>query len=180
MFTFLGHLHATLPPPSLHCLNAQVYTVNMQINVFKIKNNNQLKVQFKKVYYLLSSNTHITIYHPRQSFSEFKKILQISASKDDKDLEKKGSKMGIIIRRRCIIKFVMSMLKQGRKRPLDTPKRIIERREREGERERESQKEKYREGGRDKRERERERERQREREVKGIERERVKGRVKSS
>ena len=48
------------------------------------------------------------------------------------------------------IKFIN---KQGRKRPLDTPKRIIERREREGERER--QKERYREGGRGKRERER-------------------------
>ena len=45
--------------------------------------------------------------------------------------------------------------KQGRKRPLDTPKRMIERREREGEREKERQKERNREGGRDKRERER-------------------------
>ena len=43
------------------------------------------------------------------------------------------------------------------KRPLDTPKRMIERREREGEREKERYKERYREGGRDKRERERER-----------------------
>ena len=40
--------------------------------------------------------------------------------------------------------------KQGRKRPLDTPKRMIERRERERE------KEIYREGGGDKREAERE------------------------
>ena len=38
--------------------------------------------------------------------------------------------------------------KQGRKRPLDTPKRMIE-----GERKKERQKERYREGGRDKRER---------------------------
>ena len=45
-------------------------------------------------------------------------------------------------------------LKQGRKRPLDTPKRMIERREREGEWEKERYKERYREGGR---ERERER-----------------------
>ena len=62
-----------------------------------------------------------------------------------------------------------------RKRPIDTPKRIIERRERKGEREREGererQKERYREGGRDKRERERERG-ERDREVKGIETER--------
>ena len=36
-------------------------------------------------------------------------------------------------------------MKQGRKRPLDTPKRMIERREREGEREKERQKERYRE-----------------------------------
>ena len=36
---------------------------------------------------------------------------------------------------------------QGRKRPLDTPKRMIERREREAEREKERQKERYREGG---------------------------------
>ena len=48
------------------------------------------------------------------------------------------------------------MLKQGRKRPLDTPKRMIERRELEGEREKERYKESYREGGRDKRERKRE------------------------
>ena len=41
------------------------------------------------------------------------------------------------------------MAKQGQKRPLETPKRMIERRERE------SQKERSREGGRDKRERER-------------------------
>ena len=40
--------------------------------------------------------------------------------------------------------------KQGRKRPLDTPKKMIERREREKERERERYKERYREGGRDK------------------------------
>ena len=46
--------------------------------------------------------------------------------------------------------------KQGQKRPLDTTKRMIERREREGEREKERYKERYREGGRDKRERERE------------------------
>ena len=56
-------------------------------------------------------------------------------------------------------------------RPLDTPKRMIERREREGEREKERQKDRYREGGRDKREREKERERckrYRERESKGV------------
>ena len=41
--------------------------------------------------------------------------------------------------------------KQGRKRPLDTPKKM-----REGEREKERYKERYREGGRDMRERERE------------------------
>ena len=57
--------------------------------------------------------------------------------------------------------------KQGRKRQLDTPKIMIQRREREGERERESQKERYREGGRDNRERERERG-QRDKEVKGF------------
>ena len=51
--------------------------------------------------------------------------------------------------------------KQGQKRQLDTPKRKTERRERE-------------------RKEEGEREREREREVKGIERERLKGRVKSS
>ena len=56
--------------------------------------------------------------------------------------------------------------KQGRKRPLDTPKRMIERREREGEREKEGYKERYKKGGRDKRDRDRERE------VKGIESER--------
>ena len=51
-----------------------------------------------------------------------------------------------------------SITKQGRKRPLNTSKRMIERREkegeREGEREKERYKERYREGGRDKRERE--------------------------
>ena len=55
-------------------------------------------------------------------------------------------------------------LKQGRKRPLDTPKKMIERREREKEREREK-------GRRRDIEREgeiRERERGRERKVKGI------------
>ena len=52
--------------------------------------------------------------------------------------------------------------------PLDTPKRMIERREREGKREKERQKERYREGGRDKREREREIG-ERDRQVKGIE-----------
>ena len=36
-------------------------------------------------------------------------------------------------------------MKQGRKSPLDTPKRMIERREREGEREKERKKERYRE-----------------------------------
>ena len=45
--------------------------------------------------------------------------------------------------------FMECYLKQGRKRPLDTPKRMIERREKE------RYKERYREGGRDKRERER-------------------------
>ena len=54
--------------------------------------------------------------------------------------------------------------KQGRKRPLDTPKRMIERRKREGVREKERYKERYRERGRDKREREREWEREWERE----------------
>ena len=34
-----------------------------------------------------------------------------------------------------IIQLLVMALKQGRKRPLDTPKRMIERREREGERE---------------------------------------------
>ena len=52
--------------------------------------------------------------------------------------------------------------KQGQKRPLDTPKRMIERREREGKREEERKKERYREGGRDKREREGGREGERE------------------
>ena len=61
--------------------------------------------------------------------------------------------------------FVIS--KQGRKRPLDTPKRMIERRERERKVEGEIQR-----GGRDKRERERERG-ERDRDLKGIER--VKG-----
>ena len=49
--------------------------------------------------------------------------------------------------------------KQGRKRPLDTPKRMIERREKEGERERKVEEDIYIE-----------REREREREVTGIER----------
>ena len=53
----------------------------------------------------------------------------------------------------------MFKIKQGRKRPLDTPKRMIERREREGEREKERKKERYREI-----------DRVRERELKGIER----------
>ena len=80
----------------------------------------------------------------------------------------------------CIVKNApspsYSHLKQGRKRPLDTPKRMIKRREREGKREKERQKERYREGGRDKRERERRREREGQREGKrGRERE-VKGR----
>ena len=57
--------------------------------------------------------------------------------------------------------------KQGRKRSLDTPKRMIERREREGEREKGRRRAIEREG--EIREREG---------VKGIERERVKGRVK--
>ena len=43
-------------------------------------------------------------------------------------------------------------IKQGRKRPLDTPKRMIKRSEGEGKRDKERQKERYREGGRDKRE----------------------------
>ena len=47
----------------------------------------------------------------------------------------------------------MLVIKQGQKRPLDTPKKMIERREREGEREKERYKERYSEGGRDKRER---------------------------
>ena len=37
----------------------------------------------------------------------------------------------------CFKTFALFSNKQGRKRPLDTPKRIIERREREGEREKE-------------------------------------------
>ena len=54
--------------------------------------------------------------------------------------------------------------KQGRKRPLDTPKRMIERREREGkEREKELERKRERDRGRE-RERERERERDKERE----------------
>ena len=62
--------------------------------------------------------------------------------------------------------FLLSHIiqEQGRKRPLDTSKRMIERREREGEREKERQKERYREWGRDKREREKEWKRERERE----------------
>ena len=37
----------------------------------------------------------------------------------------------------CYRKVGRAILEQGRKRPLDTPKRMIERREREGEREKE-------------------------------------------
>ena len=59
--------------------------------------------------------------------------------------------------------YVVLLIKQGRKRPLDMSKRMIERWERERKVEG-----RYREGGRDKRDREIERE-----EVKGIER--VKG-----
>ena len=44
--------------------------------------------------------------------------------------------------------FSWGIIKQGRKRPLDTPKRMIERRERKGEREKERYKERYREGER--------------------------------
>ena len=54
--------------------------------------------------------------------------------------------------------------KQGRKRPLDTPKRMIERREREGEREKGRRRDIEREGEIREREIERERERGRERE----------------
>ena len=61
------------------------------------------------------------------------------------------------------INYSKFKLEQKRKRPLDTPKRMM----REGEREKERQKERYREGGRNKRERERG---ERNREVKGIER----------
>ena len=50
--------------------------------------------------------------------------------------------------------YLQLYCKQGGERPLDTPKRMIEKREREGEREKERNKERYREGGRDKRERE--------------------------
>ena len=58
-----------------------------------------------------------------------------------------------------ILIIVISPIKeQGRKRPLDTPKKMIERREREGEREKERYKERHREGGRNKRERVKERE----------------------
>ena len=58
--------------------------------------------------------------------------------------------------------YVVLLIKQGRKRPLDTPKRIIERWERERKVEG-----RYREGGRDKRDRERggERDRESEREL---------------
>ena len=70
----------------------------------------------------------------------------------------------------CLIsRDCMFANKQGRKRPLDTPKRMIKRRERERKREKERQKERYREVGRDKREREREGEKERE---KGRERDR--------
>ena len=69
-------------------------------------------------------------------------------------------------------KLYIFYLKQGRKRSLDTPKRMITRREREGKREKERQKEIYREGGRDKREREREREGEKEREGQRGERDR--------
>ena len=65
-------------------------------------------------------------------------------------------------------------IKQGRKRPLDTPKRMIKRREREGKREKERQKERYREGGRDKRVRDREGERGRKRDREIMSRARVK------
>ena len=58
-------------------------------------------------------------------------------------------------------------MKQGRKHPLDTPKRMIEKREREGKIEKDRYKERYRERGRDKREREREGERRRERDREG-------------
>ena len=57
-------------------------------------------------------------------------------------------------------------VQQGRKRPLDTPKKMIERREREKEREREKGRRRDIEREGDIRERERERERGRERKVK--------------
>ena len=60
---------------------------------------------------------------------------------------------------RHLKKEICILSKQERKRPLDSPNRMIERREKEGERERERWKERYREGGRNKREKERERER---------------------
>ena len=73
----------------------------------------------------------------------------------------------------CLLKKIVPKLrpiteqyfttKQGRKRPLDTLKRMIKRRERRGKREKERYKERYREGVRDKRDRERKRERERER-----------------
>ena len=59
-------------------------------------------------------------------------------------------------------------IKQGRKRPLDTPKRMIEKEGEIREREKERQRDRYRE--REIRKREREIVREREREVKGIER----------
>ena len=68
------------------------------------------------------------------------------------------------------------MEKQGRKRTLDTPKRMIERKEREKERERKKCRRRDIERKGEIRERERESERgERDREVKGIEIERVKG-----
>ena len=57
--------------------------------------------------------------------------------------------------------------KQGRKRPLDTPKRMIERREREGEREKKGRRINIEREG-EIREMEKEREIERKREVKGI------------
>ena len=73
--------------------------------------------------------------------------------------------------------MVKDKKKQGRKRPLDTPKRMIERRGREKEREKKKGRKKDIEREGEIRERKRERG-ERDREVKGIER--VKGRVKSS
>ena len=73
-----------------------------------------------------------------------------------------------------LLSKTINTIEQGRKRPLDTPKRMIERREREGKRERKREREREREKERE-RKRWRERERESERERKGErERERAK------
>ena len=57
----------------------------------------------------------------------------------------------MLVKREKMPKYLKLSLwsKQGRKRPLDTPKRMIEKRENEGKREKERQKERYREEGRE-------------------------------